>query len=200
MFRLGLTGSIATGKSTVLSMFRDMGVPVYSADDAVHELYKGEAVAPVEALFSGVGASGEIDRKLLARKLVEQPERIPELEAIVHPLVRQKMIAFLQECEEKAVDLAVLEIPLLFETGNAYPLDAIAVTACAEAEQRLRALARPGMNVEKLETILARQMPQAEKKARADFVINTDIELEQTRAEVEKIVKICRKRNLEKSP
>ncbi len=192
MFALGLTGSIATGKSTVLALFKDQGIPVYSADDAVHVLYQGEAVTPVEALFPGVAQNGVINRQKLAGALIAAPDRIGELEAVVHPLVHQKMQQFLDDTAADGADLAVLEIPLLFETGKDYPVDAVAVTACSDAEQRRRALARPGMSVEKLETILARQMPQAEKKRRAGFVINTDVPLPDTRAEVIEIIEKCR--------
>ncbi len=192
MFALGLTGSIATGKSTVLALFKDQGIPVYSADDAVHALYQGEAVTPVEALFPGVAENGVINRQKLAGALIAAPDRIGELEAVVHPLVHQKMQQFLDDTAADGADLAVLEIPLLFETGKDYPVDAVAVTACSDAEQRRRALARPGMSVEKLETILARQMPQAEKKRRAGFVINTDVPLPVTRAEVIEIIEKCR--------
>lgn len=200
MFHLGLTGSIATGKSTVLKMFAARDIPIYSADDAVHALYQNEAVAPVAALFPGTNVDGHIDRAILAQKLIDNPQRLAELEAIVHPLVREKMLAFLQKAAEDGVDLAILEIPLLFETGADYTLDAIAVTTCADAEQRRRALSRPGMSVEKLQTMLARQMPQAEKKARADFVIDTGTSLEDTEAEVDKIIATCRKRNAKNSP
>lgn len=192
MFALGLTGSIATGKSTVLALFKDQGIPVYSADDAVHALYQGEAVTPVEALFPGVAQNGVINRQKLAGALIAAPDRIGELEAVVHPLVHQKMQQFLDDTAADGADLAVLEIPLLFETGKDYPVDAVAVTACSDAEQRRRALARPGMSVEKLETILARQIPQAEKKRRAGFVINTDVALPDTRAEVIEIIEKCR--------
>jgi len=199
MFALGLTGSIATGKSTVLAIFEDLAIPVYSADAAVHELYQGAAVEPVEALFPGVTDKGVIDRQKLAKALVAAPDRISELEAVVHPLVREKMQQFLRHAADSGAALAVLEIPLLYETGADYPVDAIAVTACSDAEQRRRALARPGMSVEKLETILARQMPQAEKKRRADFVINTDVPLPATRAEVIEIIEKCRENAVGKS-
>lgn len=188
MFRLGLTGSIATGKSTVLSAFAALGVPVYSADAAVHELYEGEAVAAVEKLFPGVSRNGRIDRDRLSGMLAETPSRLAELEAAVHPLVRAKMRSFLQSAERGGAALAVLEIPLLFETGGDYPLDAVAATACSDETQRRRALARPGMTVDKFRTILARQMPQAEKRRRADFVIDTDTDLAATRAQVADLV------------
>ncbi|MEQ1769219.1 MAG: dephospho-CoA kinase [Devosia sp.] len=181
MLRLGLTGSIATGKSTVLAAFADLGVPVFSSDDTVHALYRGEAVAPVEAAFPGVSHSGEIDRQDLSARLLGHPERLAQLEAIVHPLVRKRMRTFLAEAEAGGAALAVIDVPLLFETGFDYGLDKVVVTIVDEAEQRRRALARPGMSVEKLAAILARQMPQAEKAKRADYVIDTSGSIEATR-------------------
>ena len=192
MFVLGLTGSIATGKSTALQNFADAGIPVYSADAAVHELYRDEAVIPVGSAFPGVVVDGAIDRQKLGQLLVEKPERLQELEDIVHPLVGEKMRAFLAQAEQSGADIAVLEIPLLFETGRTYPVDAIAVTACNENEQRRRALARPGMTVEKFQTILARQLPQAEKKKRADFVIDTGHDFDDTARQIDKIIAQCR--------
>lgn len=124
--------------------------------------------------------------------LVEAPQRLKELEELVHPLVHEKMQEFLVDARKSGAELAVLEIPLLFETGRAYPVDAVAVTACSEAKQRRRALARPGMTVEKFETILARQLPQADKKVRADFVINTDKGIEDTATQIAQIIAKCR--------
>lgn len=173
MWKLGLTGSIASGKSTALKEFAALGVPVFSADDAVHELYRGEAVPVVEALFPGVSHNGEIDRKALSARLLEAPQRLAELEAAVHPLVRARIGKFLAGAEAAGAKVAVVDIPLLFETGFDYGLDRIATTWAPDEEIRARALARPGMTVEKLEAILARQMPQDEKRKRADYVIYT---------------------------
>lgn len=184
MFKLGLTGSIATGKSTALQAFADLGIPTFSSDDAVHDLYKAEAVGPVEAVFPGVTTEGAIDRQKLSAVLVAQPERLKSLEAIVHPLVRARIRRFLEESAAAGAKLAVVDIPLLFERGVDWGLDAVLVTVVDEAEQRRRALARPGMTVEKLEAILARQMPQAEKRARADYVLDTGASIDSTRAEV----------------
>lgn len=195
MFRLGLTGSIATGKSTVLKMFADLGLPTYSADAAVHDLYAGEAVAPLSKVFPNIVANGTIDRTALGALLVEKPHLLPKLEAIVHPLVFEKAQGFLAQSAAKGAEMAVLEIPLLFETNRDYGFDAIAVTICNDQEQRRRALLRPGMSVEKLKTILARQLPQADKQARADFVIRTDIPLAQTKIAVEDIIETCRSRS-----
>ena len=188
MWKLGLTGSIASGKSTALREFEALGVPTFSSDDAVHELYRGEAVPVVEALFPGVSHNGEIDRAELAKRVLEQPERLKELEAAVHPLVRARIGKFLADAEASGAGLAVVDIPLLFETGFDYGLDRVAVTAAAPETYRARALARPGMTVEKLEAILARQLPQDEKIKRADYVIYTDESLDETRAAVKAIV------------
>jgi len=184
MFKLGLTGSIATGKSTALKAFNDLGIPTFSSDDVVHGLYQAEAVEPVEAVFPGVTTDGVIDRAKLSAILVAHPERLRELEAIVHPLVRARIRRFLEESEAEGARLAVVDIPLLFERGVDWGLDAVLVTVVDEAEQRRRALARSGMTVEKLDAILARQMPQAEKRARADYVLDTGASVDSTRAEV----------------
>ncbi|MEO8685058.1 MAG: dephospho-CoA kinase [Devosia sp.] len=173
MWRVGITGSIATGKSTVLDAFKALGVLVYSADAAVAELYAGEAVAPVEALFPGVAVNGVIDRGRLSQRLAADPAGFKRLEAIVHPLVRARIAAFMEDAQKSGAALAVVEVPLLFESGYDYGFDAIGVTVVDDAIQRQRALARPGMTVEKLDTILARQMPQAEKRARATYVFDT---------------------------
>lgn len=173
MWRIGITGSIATGKSTVLKAFAELGVPVFSADAAVADLYSGDAVAPVEAAFPGVTVDGRIDRNLLSQRLAADPTGFRQLEAIVHPLVRNHIASFMDRAEADGHALAVVEVPLLFESGHDYGFDAIAVTWVDETTQRQRALARPGMTVEKLETILARQLPQAEKKAKATYLFDT---------------------------
>lgn len=180
MWRIGMTGSIATGKSTVLNAFADLGVPVFSADAAVTELYEGDAVAPVEALFPGVTTGGHVDKNLLSQRLAADPSGFRRLEAVVHPLVRARIARFMDEAEAAGHQLAVVEVPLLFESGYDYGFDAIAVTWVDEAIQRQRALARPGMTVEKLDTILARQMPQADKKARATYLFDTGMPIART--------------------
>ena len=167
MWRIGITGSIATGKSTVLKAFADLGVPVFSADEAVAELYQGEAVAPVEALFPGVSSNGRINRVALSQRLAADPTGFKRLEAVVHPLVRARIARFMDEAEAAGHALAVVEVPLLFESGYDYGFDAIGVTWVDEAIQRQRALSRPGMSGEKLDTLLARQLPQGDKTARA---------------------------------
>lgn len=180
MWRIGMTGSIATGKSTVLKAFADRGVRVFSADEAVAELYQGEAVAPVEALFPGVSRDGVIDRNLLSQQLAADSTGFPRLEAVVHPLVRARIAKFMDDAQSAGAALAVVEVPLLFESGYDYGFDAIAVTWVDDAIQRQRALARPGMTVEKLETILARQMPQDQKKARATYLFDTGMPRHET--------------------
>lgn len=188
MEKLGLTGSIASGKSTVLKAFAELGIPVFSADDVVHELYRGEAVAPIEALFPGVVRDGEVDRAALSAALLEAPGRLEALEAVVHPLVRARIARFLSEAEASGASLAVVDIPLLFETGYDYGLDKVAVTTADDATLRERALKRPGMTVEKLDAILARQLPQAEKRRRADYVLDTSGSIAQTRNAVAALV------------
>ena len=188
MWRIGITGSIATGKSTVLKAFADLGVPVFSADQAVAELYAGEAVAPVEALFPGVTRDGVIDRALLSARLAEDPAGFKRLEAVVHPLVRARIARFMADAEAAGEALAVVEVPLLFESGHDYGFDAVGVTWVDESMQRQRALARPGMTVDKLQTILARQLPQAEKKMRASYLFDTAMPVAQTIAMVAALV------------
>ena len=193
MLKLGLTGSIATGKSTVLKVLAEHEIPTFSSDEAVHELYAGEAVGPVDALFPGVGVNGTIDRAELSRRLLAEPSRLRELEAVVHPLVRARIAKFVAESEASGADIAVVDIPLLYEGGHDWGLDAVIVTVVEAAEQRRRALARPGMTDEKLDAILARQMPQAEKIARADYVIDTGKSMKDTMDDVVQLVKKLRK-------
>lgn len=189
MLRIGLTGSMATGKSTVLESFARLGVPVYSADTAVHEIYAGEAVPLVETLFPGVVSGGSVDRKRLGAALAREPERLGELESVVHPLVRQKAMAFFDAAAADGADVAVVEVPLLFETGSKYPVDEVVVTICDPQIQRARILARPGMTEQKMKFVLARQMSQQEKAALADHVIDTSSGgIEQTRAEAEALL------------
>lgn len=173
MRRIGITGSIATGKSTLLAAFAKAGIPVLSADSVVAELYQGEAVAPVEALFPGVTRNGAVDRQDLARRLAADPSGFARLEALVHPLVRARIAAFLEAAEQAGHAAAAVEVPLLFESGHDYGFTDIAVTHVADAIQRQRILARPGMSVEKMQTLLARQLPQAEKIRRATWRFDT---------------------------
>lgn len=188
MLRLGITGSIATGKSTLLAAFAKEGVPVFSADKAVAELYEGPAAASVDALFPGVARDGGVERAELARRLAEAPERFKELEALIHPLVRDRIARFLADAEAEGHALAAVEVPLLFESGHDYGFDAIAVTHVDPDIQRQRIMARPGMTVEKRETLLARQMPQDEKKKRATYLFDTARPREDIDAEVKALV------------
>lgn len=173
MWILGLTGSIGMGKSATARMFRALGVPVHDADAAVHALYRGAAVAPVEAAFPGVARDGAIDRAALGARVLGDPEAMARLEAIVHPLVHAEEQAFLARARASGARLVVLDIPLLFETGGVGRTHAVAVVSAPKGVQRARVLARQGMTEDKFETILAKQMPDAEKRRRAHFVIDT---------------------------
>ncbi|ADH91085.1 dephospho-CoA kinase [Ancylobacter novellus DSM 506] len=187
-FRLGLTGSIGMGKSTTAQIFREFGVPVHDADAAVHAIYGEEGVAPVEAAFPGVAIGGRIDRTLLGAKVLGDDAAMKRLEAIVHPLVRAREHAFLERAAQAGNDIAVLDIPLLFESGAQGRVDATVVVTAPESVQRARVLARPGMTEEKFAAILARQMPDSEKRRRADYLIDTGHGLDHARAEVEKLL------------
>jgi dephospho-CoA kinase len=184
MLRIGLTGSIGMGKSTTAGFFRDMGVPVHDADAAVHALYAGPAVAAVEAAFPGSTVDGKVDRARLGPMVVGKPEAMKRLEAIIHPLVRAHEIAFVEEARSAGHKAVVLDIPLLFETGGDARVDLVVVASCPPAEQRRRVLARPGMTEERFAAILAAQMPDAEKRRRADVVIETGEGLEAARQQV----------------
>jgi dephospho-CoA kinase len=172
-FVLGLTGSIGMGKSATADIFRRFGVPVHDADAAVHRLYEGAAAPLIEAQFPGTAAAGVVDRVALSKLVVGSPERMAALEAIVHPLVRQQEQAFLAKAAAAQAPLAVLDIPLLFETGGEARCDAIVVVTSDADTQRRRVLARPGMSEATFAAILAKQMPDAEKRARAHFLVDT---------------------------
>lgn len=173
MIVVGLTGSVGMGKSTTAKMFADAGVPVFDSDKAVHALYEGRAVAPVEAAFPGVTKNGVIDRTALGERVVDDAAAMRRLEAIVHPLVREKREAFLAEAAVGGAGLAVLDIPLLFETGAEAEVDVVVVASAPEPVQKARVLARPGMTEARFAAILAKQTPDAEKRRRAHFVIET---------------------------
>jgi dephospho-CoA kinase len=200
MIVLGLTGSAAMGKSATAKMFADEGVPVFDADAAVHELYAGAAVAPVETAFPGVAAGGKIDRELLAAKVLNVPDALKRLESIVHPLVRAKQDRFRTEAERSGAAIAVLDIPLLFETGGDARVDATVVVTAPLDVQRSRLLERSGMTAEKIEGMLARQMPDSEKRRRADFVIDTSRGFDAARAEVREILRQLKERGLPRRP
>lgn len=173
MLRIALTGSIATGKSTALSRFAERGIPVYSADEAVHDLYAGKAAPLVETLFPGTVVDGAVDRARLSAAIAAEPHRISELEEVIHPLVRQKATDFLENAEAAGALMAVIEIPLFFETGVKYSIHKVVVTWCDPDIQRQRVLARRGMSEDKLKLILSRQLSQDEKRERADYLIDT---------------------------
>lgn len=189
MWILGLTGSIGMGKSATTSMFRAFGVPVHDADAAVHELYRGDAVESVEAAFPGVVRDGVIDRPALAARVLNDAEAMARLEAIVHPLVWAQERAFLERARGMGARLCVLDIPLLFETGATRRTHAVAVVSAPREVQRGRVLDRPGMTVEKFEAILAKQMPDAEKRRRAHFIIDTGRGFEAARHQVAGIMR-----------
>ena len=180
MIRIGLTGSIGMGKSTALKMFADLGAAVWDADDAVHRMYAagGVAVTPIEAAFPNVVKDGVVDRSVLAGIVLNDPEKLKTLEAIVHPLVGQDQGMFLAEATAARAPAVVLDIPLLFENGSQGFFDAVVVVSAPAEIQRKRVLARPGMTEEKLSAILVQQTPDAEKRAGADYVISSDQPLE----------------------
>ena len=185
---IGLSGSIASGKSTTAKMFARRGVPVHDADAAVHRLYRG-AVEPVEAAFPGVTVDGAIDRARLSERVVGDPAALARLEAIVHPLVRESEDAFLAREKARGTRLVVVDVPLLFETSQADRAGVLVVTTVAPEIQRARVLARPGMTAAKLEALLARQMPDAEKRKRAHFLVDSGHGLEAAERQVDAILR-----------
>lgn len=188
MIRLGLTGSIGMGKSTTAQMFRDRGVPVIDADAIVHDLYRGEAVPFIEQAFPGSTKDGEVNRPRLAELLAENPAGFKALEAIVHPLVWKKEREAVEAQERAGASVIVLDIPLLFENGADKRVDKVAVVTADAAVQKERVLRRPGMTEEKFQMILSRQMPDSEKRRRADFIIDTGLGLEHARRRVDEIL------------
>ncbi|ANT49132.1 dephospho-CoA kinase [Mesorhizobium amorphae] len=188
MIVLGLTGSIGMGKSTTAKMFADAGVPVHDSDETVHRLYAGKAAPLVEAAFPGITVTGVVDRTRLAGRVLGDAAALKTLEAIVHPLVRADADAFLARHRAAGAPIAVLDIPLLFETGGRNRVDKVVVVTAPPEIQRARVLARPGMNEEKLAAILAKQVPDAEKRRQADFVIDTGEGFDAARASVKAII------------
>jgi dephospho-CoA kinase len=188
MLVVALTGSIGMGKTTVAARLRQLGIAVFDADAEVHALYEGAAVAPIEAVFPGTTAGGRVDRDKLSKVLLQDPSGFAKLEAIVHPLVRAAERAFLKAEVAKGAKLAVLEIPLLFETGGDARVDAVIVASAPAEAQRQRVLGRPGMSAAKLEQMLGRQVPDAEKRARADFIVDTGGTFAESEAQVDRIV------------
>ncbi|SOE16960.1 dephospho-CoA kinase [Hoeflea halophila] len=188
MIKIGLTGSIGMGKSTTSDMFKALGMPVISADETVHQLYSGQAAALIEAAFPGTAPDGVVDREALSQHLMARPDDFKRLEAIIHPLVRAREQEFLDQATARGEPMVLLDIPLLFETGTTDRVDVIVVVSCAAEIQRQRVMARPGMTAEKFEAILSRQTPDAEKRKRADYVIDTGQGLASARNQVAEIV------------
>jgi dephospho-CoA kinase len=189
MIRIGLTGSIGMGKSTTAQMFRVAGVAVLDSDQIVHDLYRGAAVAPIEQAFPGVVVDGVVDRGTLAERVLGDAAALKRLEDIVHPLVWAARDRFLCEQEAQGAKRVVYDVPLLFETGAEKSVDVIVVVSAPEDVQKARVLARPGMTEEKFAAILAKQVPDSEKRARADFVVDTGRGLEAARIEVAAVLR-----------
>jgi dephospho-CoA kinase len=185
---LGLTGSIGMGKSTTAKLFAEAGVPVYDADATVHLIYQGEAVPAIEAAFPGTTSDGKVDRAKLSATVVHDPAAIQRLEQIVHPMLRSYHQKFLLDAEQAGAPVAVMDVPLLFETGGEKRVDAVVVVTTAPEVQRERILARGTMTDEALDAILARQLPDAEKRRRADFVVDTSHGLDPVRARIRDIL------------
>lgn len=188
MLILGLTGSIGMGKSTTAQLFAEAGVPVYDADATVHKVYEGEAAPAIEAAFPGTTVDGKVDRARLSATVVHDPAAIKRLEEIVHPMLRAYHQKFLDDAERSGAPVAVVDVPLLFETGGEKRVDAVVVVTTSPEIQRQRILARENMTEEKLDAILARQMPDAEKRKRADFVVDTSHGLDPVRAQIRDIL------------
>jgi dephospho-CoA kinase len=188
MIILGLTGSIGMGKSTTAKLFAEAGVPVYDADATVHSLYEGEAVSAIEAAFPGTTADGKVDRTRLSARVVHDPAAMKQLEQIVHPMLGASRQKFLSEAEQAGAPVAVVDVPLLFETGGEKRVDAVVVVTTTPEVQRARILARDNMTPEKLDAILARQLPDAEKRKRANFVVDTSHGLDPVRARIRDIL------------
>jgi dephospho-CoA kinase len=185
---LGLTGSIGMGKSTTAKLFTEAGVPVYDADAAVHKIYEGEAAPAIEAAFPGTTVDGRVDRAKLSAKVVHDQAAIKQLEQIVHPMLGASRKKFLEEAEASGAPVVVMDIPLLYETGGEKRVDAVVVVSTDAATQRERILARGTMTNEALDAILARQLPDAEKRKRADFVVDTSHGLEPVRTAIRDIL------------
>ncbi len=194
MLTIGLTGSIGMGKSTTAAMFREAGIPVYDADAAVADLYVkgGAAVEPLEAAFPGVTKDGAVDREALRQRVLGNDEAMAKLNSIVHPLVGMSRMGFFAEAQAAKADMVILDIPLLFETGGNANMDAVVVASAPAEMQRERVLAREGMTDARLDDILKRQTPDAEKRARADFIVDTGQGLEHARAQVQEIIAALR--------
>ncbi len=193
---IGLTGSIGMGKSTTAAMFRDAGIPVYDADAAVHAAYDvgGAAVGPVGEAFPGTVKDGRVDRQALGKAVLGDPEAVKKLNSIVHPLIGRDRAKVFEAAEASGADMIILDVPLIFETGGEKNMDAVIVVTAPAEVQRERVLAREGMTPERLDGILSHQMPDAEKRARADYVIDTGQGLEHARSQVLEIIGKLRRR------
>lgn len=189
---IGLTGSIGMGKTTTAKMFEKHGVPALGSDDIVHSLYENEAVEPIEALFQGSTKDGKVDRAELSKHVIGNSDAFIKLEALIHPLVKLKQDEFIEIAREKGHDLVLLDIPLLFEISAEARFDTIIVVTCDADIQRERVLARKNMTIEKFEAILAKQMPDQDKRARADHTVDTSVSLQETEAQVMAIIKALR--------
>ena len=189
MIKVGLTGSIGMGKSTVASMFKKLGYPVQSADDIVHKLYSGQAIQPIQKLFPSAIVNHQVDRKKLAQLVANDPVKFKQLEAIVHPLVRKEEQKFFIDAERSGANLAVIDIPLLFETNSEDRFDVILVVSADEKVQQDRVLSREGMTEVLFKTILSKQMPDKEKRKRSHFIIDTNVSIEETFSQIEAIAK-----------
>jgi len=188
MLILGLTGSIGMGKSTTAKLFEEAGVPVYDADAAVHRLYEGEAAPAIEAAFPGTTADGKVDRAKLSASVVHDPAAMRRLEQIVHPMLGASRQKFFDDAERAGAPVVVVDVPLLFETGGERRVDAVVVVSTSPELQRERVLARGTMDEERFNSILGRQMPDAEKRKRADFVVDTSHGLDPVRARIRDIL------------
>lgn len=188
MLVIGLTGSIGMGKSTAAKHFVSRGIAVFDADAEVHRLYEGEAVSAIAATFPSVVTGGKIDRTLLARELATSPSKLKQLEAIVHPMVVKAELDFLRQQEAKGAKFTVLEIPLLFETGADARVDVTVAVSAPPELQRQRVMARHGMTADKLEHLLARQLPDAERVAKADYVVDSGLSLQDMHDEIDKLI------------
>lgn len=191
MIVLGLTGSIGMGKSTTAKLFAEAGVPVYDADATVHKIYEGEAAPLIEAAFPGTTADGKVDRQKLSARVVHNADAMKQLETVVHPLLRSYHQRFLEDAERSNAPVAVVDVPLLYETGGEKRVDAVVVVTTSPEIQRARILARPNMDAAKLDAILARQLPDAEKRKRADFVVDTSHGLDPVRASIRDILAVA---------
>jgi dephospho-CoA kinase len=198
MLILGLTGSIGMGKSTTAKLFAEAGVPVYDADATVHQLYEGEAAPAIEAAFPGTTSDGKVDRNRLSARVVHDPAALKQLEQIVHPMLGASRKKFFADAEASGAPVVIVDVPLLFETGGEKRVDAVVVVTTSPENQRDRVLARGTMDDARLDAILARQLPDAEKRQRADFVVDTSHGLEPVRDQIRdilaEVVKMPRRR------